>query len=119
MYLFIPHKQIKGTCLILDEWLGDATKVGLLKGLPEAESRLKLFEADIYNHSDFERPIEGCEYVFHLATPIHHHSQSTKVCISALQSFNSFPDISKYGKKECTVLQIIDRFWIDLQNLLN
>ncbi|KAG6423219.1 hypothetical protein SASPL_113608 [Salvia splendens] len=58
--------------------LGDATKVELLKGLAHAETRLKLFEADIYNPTDFEDAIQGCSFVFHLAMPMLHYSHSSK-----------------------------------------
>ncbi|XP_047951349.1 noscapine synthase SDR1-like [Salvia hispanica] len=58
--------------------LGDATKVELLKGLAHAETRLKLFEADIYNPTDFEDAIQGCSFVFHLAMPMLHYSNSSK-----------------------------------------
>ncbi|KAF9602088.1 hypothetical protein IFM89_024855 [Coptis chinensis] len=57
--------------------LDDLSKVGLLKGLPNAEERLKLFKADIYEPDSFQSAIEGCEYVFHAATPMQHNSEST------------------------------------------
>ncbi|XP_042063885.1 noscapine synthase SDR1-like [Salvia splendens] len=56
--------------------LNDASKVGLLKGLDHAETRLKLFEGDIYNPTDFAAAIDGCEFVFHIATPMQHHEGS-------------------------------------------
>ncbi|OMP02960.1 NAD-dependent epimerase/dehydratase [Corchorus olitorius] len=49
--------------------LEDKTKVGLLKSLPGADSKLVLFQADIYNPDEFKHAIEGCEFVFHVATP--------------------------------------------------
>jgi hypothetical protein len=59
---------------------GDAAKVDLLKSLPNAANRLVLFQADIYNPTDFEPAIKGCEYVFHVATPMRHDTQSSLVC---------------------------------------
>ena len=50
---------------------GDESKVGLLRGFPYAEERLHLFEADIYKPQEFEHAIQGCEFVFHVATPIY------------------------------------------------
>ncbi|PON97541.1 NAD(P)-binding domain containing protein [Trema orientale] len=50
--------------------LGDPNKVGLLKSLPNGERNLRLFEADIYSPNDYERAIQGCKYVIHLATPV-------------------------------------------------
>ncbi|PIN26544.1 Flavonol reductase/cinnamoyl-CoA reductase [Handroanthus impetiginosus] len=56
--------------------LGDASKVGLLKSLAHAETRLKLFEADIYSPDDFESAIKGCEIVVHMATPFQHSANA-------------------------------------------
>ncbi|XWS48822.1 hypothetical protein CRYUN_Cryun13aG0109400 [Craigia yunnanensis] len=49
--------------------LEDKSKVGLLKSLPGADTKLVLFQADIYNPNEFKRAIQGCEFVFHVATP--------------------------------------------------
>ena len=38
-----------------------------------------LFQADIYNPTEFEPAITGCEYVFHVATPLLHNTQSSQV----------------------------------------
>ncbi|KAH9615394.1 hypothetical protein KSS87_019633 [Heliosperma pusillum] len=56
--------------------LDDSAKVGLLKSLPGAETRLKLFEADIYNPEMFEPALQDCKFVFHLATPMIHTQNS-------------------------------------------
>nr|DAD36317.1 TPA_asm: hypothetical protein HUJ06_006958 [Nelumbo nucifera] len=60
--------------------LDDPIKVGLLKSLLNADTRLKLFKADIYNPHEFESAIRGCKFVFHVATPFQHiaHSSSYK-----------------------------------------
>ncbi|XP_040989807.1 putative anthocyanidin reductase [Juglans microcarpa x Juglans regia] len=58
--------------------LGDTSKVDLLKSFPNASSGLVLFEADIYNPPEFELAIKGCEYVFHVATPMLHNAQSSQ-----------------------------------------
>ncbi|KAG6684838.1 hypothetical protein I3842_12G083400 [Carya illinoinensis] len=58
--------------------LGDTSKVDLLKSFPNASNRLVLFEADIYNSLEFELAIKGCEYVFHVATPMLHNAQSSQ-----------------------------------------
>ena len=52
------------------------SKVGLLKSLPQSEGKLVLFEADIYNPNDFDLAIEGCKFVFHVATPMIHEPGS-------------------------------------------
>ncbi|KAM3338442.1 putative anthocyanidin reductase [Capsicum galapagoense] len=52
--------------------LEDKAKVGLLKSLPNAEANLKLFQANLYRPEEFEQAIQGCEFVFHLATTLTH-----------------------------------------------
>ncbi|KAI4355204.1 hypothetical protein L6164_003998 [Bauhinia variegata] len=69
----------------------DESKVVLLKGLPHANERLVLFEADIYNPHEFEPAIQGCHYVFHVATPKQHLSRSqfsniTEAAVSGAKS---------------------------------
>ncbi|KAG8363270.1 hypothetical protein BUALT_Bualt19G0004700 [Buddleja alternifolia] len=51
---------------------GDDTRVDHLKSFCGAEKRLKLFEANIYKAEEFEAAIQGCEFVFHVATPLLH-----------------------------------------------
>ncbi|KAK8509046.1 hypothetical protein V6N13_100515 [Hibiscus sabdariffa] len=47
----------------------DKTKVGVLKSLPGADTKLVLFQADIFNPHEYKQAIQGCEFVFHVATP--------------------------------------------------
>jgi nucleoside-diphosphate-sugar epimerase len=54
----------------------DESKVGLLKSFPQSQHKLVLFEADIYNSVDFEPAIKGCQFVFHVATPLIHQPGS-------------------------------------------
>lgn len=54
----------------------DESKVGLLRSFPHANARLVLFEADIYKPEELKPAIEGCELVFHVATPLQHQSDS-------------------------------------------
>ncbi|GMJ06216.1 BRI1-5 ENHANCED 1 [Hibiscus trionum] len=49
--------------------LNDKSKVGFLKSLPAADTKLVLFQADFYNPDEFKHAIQGCEFVFHVATP--------------------------------------------------
>ncbi|BAT87864.1 putative anthocyanidin reductase [Vigna angularis] len=58
--------------------LKNESKVGLLKSLPHAEGKLVLFEADIYNPTQFDPAIQGCQYVFHVATPLTHEPGSSQ-----------------------------------------
>ncbi|CAL1373555.1 unnamed protein product [Linum trigynum] len=57
--------------------LEDKAKVGLLTSLPNAETNLVLFKADIYNPHQFQAAINGCEFVFHVAYPLQHSRNST------------------------------------------
>lgn len=54
----------------------DESKVGFLRSFPHANARLVLFEADIYKPEELKPAIEGCELVFHIATPLQHQSDS-------------------------------------------
>jgi len=58
--------------------LQDEKKTELLRGLPGAADRLTLFQADIYDAATFEPAIQGCEFVFLVATPLLHDPSSTK-----------------------------------------
>ncbi|XP_002509938.2 putative anthocyanidin reductase [Ricinus communis] len=58
--------------------LEDTSKVDFLKSLPNADTNLVLFQADIYNNNDFEQAIRGCEFVFHIATPMQHDPESSQ-----------------------------------------
>ncbi|KAI3930451.1 hypothetical protein MKW92_000724 [Papaver armeniacum] len=57
--------------------LSDENKVGLLKKLEGAEARLELFQADIYKPEEFDVVIKGCDYVFHVATPLQHSTEKS------------------------------------------
>ena len=57
----------------------DDKKAGLLRALPRAAERLRLFQADMYDADTFEPAIAGCEFVFLVATPMAHDPTSTKV----------------------------------------
>ncbi|XP_048445467.1 dihydroflavonol 4-reductase-like isoform X2 [Pyrus x bretschneideri] len=58
--------------------LDDASKVGVLKSLPNANTKLLLFQADLYDPQESEPAIEGCEFVFHVATPMQHNNPSSQ-----------------------------------------
>ncbi|KAL8499722.1 hypothetical protein ACS0TY_019623 [Phlomoides rotata] len=76
---FIKHLLLRGyTVHATLRSLSDISKVGLLKNLIGAEKRLKLFEADIYKPDEFEAAIHGCEFVFHLATPLLHTQENSR-----------------------------------------
>ncbi|KAI3917533.1 hypothetical protein MKW98_021295 [Papaver atlanticum] len=57
--------------------LSDENKVGLLKKLEGAETRLELFQANIYKLDEFDVVIKGCDFVFHVATPFKHSTENS------------------------------------------
>jgi nucleoside-diphosphate-sugar epimerase len=50
--------------------LTDRKKTEHLLALDGAKERLKLFKADLLEESSFEQAIEGCDAVFHTASPV-------------------------------------------------
>ncbi|KAJ9188295.1 hypothetical protein P3X46_003665 [Hevea brasiliensis] len=60
---------------------GDTCKVGLLMGLPNAETRLRLFQT-----------IRGCRIVVHMATPFIHDPQTTHIPASVVASLTMKED---------------------------
>ncbi|KAL0309311.1 UNVERIFIED_CONTAM: putative anthocyanidin reductase [Sesamum radiatum] len=71
--------------------LNDSTKVPLLRSFLWAEERLKLFEANMYKPEQFEAAIQGCEFVFHVATPLLHtegykHTNRVDATVDAARS---------------------------------
>ncbi|KAK9200226.1 hypothetical protein WN944_015423 [Citrus x changshan-huyou] len=75
--------------------LEDKSKVDLLKSLPGAETRLIFFEAEIYDPDTFENAIQGCDFVFHVATPLQHiegyqYENVVEACVGAAKKIASF-----------------------------
>lgn len=71
--------------------LGDRSKVDFLKSFNGADTRLLLFEADIYDPVKFDPAIQGCDFVFHVATPLLHtegyqFDNTTEATIAAAKS---------------------------------
>ncbi|KAI3800560.1 hypothetical protein L1987_28651 [Smallanthus sonchifolius] len=65
------------------ETQGDESKVRLLKSFPYAEERLHLFEADIYKPEEFQKPIQGCVFVFHYNNTVDATVNAVKKIIDA------------------------------------
>ncbi|KAH6786783.1 hypothetical protein C2S52_006335 [Perilla frutescens var. hirtella] len=87
--------------------LSDASKVGLLKGLAHAETRLKLFEADIYNPVEFAAAIQGCSFVFHLATPLQHYANNPKYKNTSEAAVDGVKMIAESCMRSNTVKRLI------------
>ena len=58
-----------------------------LTNLPEASKRLQIFHADLHEAGSFDKAIEGCVGVFHLAHPMDVHGQKPeeKVTLRAVE----------------------------------
>ncbi|EPS63475.1 hypothetical protein M569_11309 [Genlisea aurea] len=50
--------------------LGDSGKIEHLKTLQGADQRLHLIQASLTEEGSFDSAVRGCEYVFHLASPV-------------------------------------------------
>ncbi|TXG63002.1 hypothetical protein EZV62_009996 [Acer yangbiense] len=84
-------KMILDDCIKCAKKNDDRSKVDLLKSFNGADSRLVLFEADIYDPDTFDPAIQGCDFVFHVATPLLHtqgyqFNNTTEATIAAAKS---------------------------------
>ncbi|KAL6905384.1 hypothetical protein ACP4OV_002985 [Aristida adscensionis] len=67
--------------------LGDEAKTGLLRALPGAAERLRLFQADLYDAAAFKPAIAGCEFVFLVASPAPNSSKdATEAVVEATRT---------------------------------
>ena len=57
--------HVRGTTRDVDKTKAD----GHLTGLPGADERLELVQADLVDEGSFDGPMQGCEYVMHTASP--------------------------------------------------
>ncbi|MED6184948.1 hypothetical protein PIB30_052381 [Stylosanthes scabra] len=57
--------------------INNESKVGILKNIPDSQGKLLLFEADVYKPTDFDAAIQGCDFVFHVASPMKHEPGSS------------------------------------------
>uniref|UniRef100_I1QC00 NAD-dependent epimerase/dehydratase domain-containing protein n=1 Tax=Oryza glaberrima TaxID=4538 RepID=I1QC00_ORYGL len=87
--------------------LGDEKKTAPLKELPGAVERLVLFEADMYDADTFEPAIAGCEFVFLLATPLHHDPRSTKYKNTTEAAVDAMRIILQQCERSKTVRRVI------------
>lgn len=74
--------------------LDDHPKIDILKSFDGEGTRLKLFVADIYRPEDFEEAIQGCQFVFHVATPLLHspgfkHENSVDATVDSARIISS------------------------------
>lgn len=62
--------------------IADPKKTGHLRALDGASERLHLFKANLLEEGSFDSIVEGCEGVFHTASPFYHNVTDPKVCIT-------------------------------------
>lgn len=65
---------------------GDPNKVEHLKALEGAEERLQLYEADLLKEGSFDSVVDGCDGVFHTASPVSLSVSDPQVRCSSLQN---------------------------------
>jgi hypothetical protein len=59
----------------------DPKKTEHLRALDGSAERLKLFKADILDEGSFDTIVEGCECVFHTASPFYNNAKDPQVCL--------------------------------------
>ena len=67
---------------------GDPKKTEHLRALDGANKRLHLFKANLLEEGSFDPVVEGCEGVFHTASPFYHAVTDPQVHIRSLSSHN-------------------------------
>jgi len=87
--------------------LADEKKTGLLRALPGAAERLRLFEADMYDADTFEPAIAGCHFVFLVATPMAHDPTSTKYKNTTEAAVDAVRIILRQCERSGTVKRVI------------
>ncbi|XVE77259.1 hypothetical protein DITRI_Ditri13aG0047800 [Diplodiscus trichospermus] len=87
--------------------LGDPNEVGLLKSFPNAETKLRLFEADLYNPSEFKHAIDGCEFVVHMANPLLHQPLNSQFKSTSEASVSAVKSILEFCITSGTVRRLI------------
>ena len=74
---------LKKLCYFAD----DPKKVEHLHALDGAKERLHLLKAHLLDQGAFDAAVEGCECVFHTASPFYHDVQDPEVHICSILAF--------------------------------
>ncbi|XP_027768191.1 dihydroflavonol 4-reductase-like isoform X2 [Solanum pennellii] len=85
--------------------------------LRNLDERLKLFEADIYRAEVFEEAIQGCEFVFHVATPLL-QSQGSQYKDKTEATVDGVKKIGRICLKSGTVKRLCFQFVLEKSELL-
>lgn len=88
--------------------LEDKSKTQLLKSFPGADTRLHLFEAELYNPLTFEAAIQGTEFVFLLATPMQHNANSSQYKDTTQAAVAAVRSILQLCERSGTVKRVIN-----------
>ncbi|KAF5193329.1 cinnamoyl-CoA reductase 1-like, partial [Thalictrum thalictroides] len=109
----------------------DAKKTEHLRGLPGADGRLHLFKANLLDEGAFDAIVEGCEGVFHTASPFYHKvtdpqaeliEPAVKGTLNVLGSCARTPSVKRvvvtssmaavvYNKKPRLAETVVDETW--------
>ncbi|XP_042511202.1 dihydroflavonol 4-reductase-like isoform X2 [Macadamia integrifolia] len=85
---------------------GNINKVKHLLDLPHADTRLKLWKADLVDEGSFDGAIQGCIGVFHVATPTAFESKDTEDKVIK-QAENGILNILRSCLKAKTVRRVV------------
>ncbi|KAG8646266.1 hypothetical protein MANES_10G138800v8 [Manihot esculenta] len=104
----------------------DSKKTDHLLALDGAKERLNLFKADLLEEGSFDSAIDGCEGVFHAASPVLYSAElvdpAVKGTLNVLKSCIKFQSIKRvvitssmaavlYGRKSLTPDVVVDETW--------
>lgn len=67
-------------------YAGNLKKVKDLRELPRADTNLTLWKADMNIEGSYDEAVQGCEGVFHMATPMDFESDNPEVCSYKIES---------------------------------
>ncbi|PON59079.1 NAD(P)-binding domain containing protein [Parasponia andersonii] len=115
----------------------DSRKTAHLTSLDGAKERLQLFKANLLDEGSFDSGIEGCEGVFHTASPFYHDIEdpqaelidpAVKGTLNVLNSIAKFPSIKRvvltssiaavvYNGKPRTPDVVVDETWFSDPNV--
>jgi hypothetical protein len=68
----------------------DPKKTLHLNVMDGAKDRLHFFKASLLEEGSFDAAVDGCETVFHTASPFYHNVKDPKVCITTLGGNNRY-----------------------------
>ncbi|KAL4612275.1 hypothetical protein ACB092_08G186600 [Castanea dentata] len=109
----------------------DPKKTNHLQVLDGAKERLHLFKANLLEEGSFDSAVEGCDGVFHTASPFYHNVQdpeaellepAVKGTLNVLNTCAKFPSVKRvvvtssmaavsYNKKARTPDVVVDETW--------